>query len=142
VRLHYQGARSGGGFIFCSPRKLLDSSLQHGILKQCTFRRGQRSQVSCPAKVSLGPERRQKIVALLFWIRVARFSLVQTYQNGKNIPNDHKLYQTAIHYSICHKIFQMIIKCNNIFHSKALQNLPKLGLLVWKQTIWQPCFGT
>jgi hypothetical protein len=39
-----------------------------------------------------------------------------------------------------HKIFQMIIKCNNIFHSKALQKLPKLGLLVWKQTIWQPWF--
>jgi hypothetical protein len=26
-----------------------------------------------------------------------------------------------------------------IFHSKTLQNLPKLGFLVWKQTIWQPC---
>jgi hypothetical protein len=31
--------------------------------------------------------------------RVARFFLVQTYQNGKNIPNDHKLYQMAIKYS-------------------------------------------
>jgi hypothetical protein len=30
--------------------------------------------------------------------RVARFFLVQTYQNEKNIPNDHKLYQTAINY--------------------------------------------
>jgi hypothetical protein len=30
---------------------------------------------------------------------VARFSLVQTYQNGKNIPNNHKLYQTATHYA-------------------------------------------
>jgi hypothetical protein len=29
---------------------------------------------------------------------------------------------------------------NNIFHSKALQNLPKLGLWVWKYTIWQPWF--
>jgi hypothetical protein len=27
----------------------------------------------------------------------------------------------------------------NIFHSKALQNLPKLGFLVSKCTIWQPC---
>jgi hypothetical protein len=25
-----------------------------------------------------------------------------------------------------------------IFQSEALQNLPKLGFLVWKQTIWQP----
>jgi hypothetical protein len=26
---------------------------------------------------------------------VARFVLVQTNQNGKNVPNDYKLYQTA-----------------------------------------------
>jgi hypothetical protein len=26
----------------------------------------------------------------------ARFFLAQTYQFGENIPNDHKLYQTAI----------------------------------------------
>jgi hypothetical protein len=32
-------------------------------------------------------------------IRVARFLLVQTYQIGKNIPNNHKLYQTAINYT-------------------------------------------
>jgi hypothetical protein len=30
---------------------------------------------------------------------VARFFLVQTYQNKKNIPNDHKLYQTAINHT-------------------------------------------
>jgi hypothetical protein len=29
-------------------------------------------------------------------------------------------------------IFQMSIKCTNIFHSKALQNLPNLEYLVWK----------
>jgi hypothetical protein len=28
--------------------------------------------------------------------RAARFSLVQTNQNGKNIPDDHNLYQTTI----------------------------------------------
>jgi hypothetical protein len=27
----------------------------------------------------------------------------------------------------------------NVFHSKALKNLPKFGFLVWKNTIWQPC---
>jgi hypothetical protein len=32
-------------------------------------------------------------------IRVARFVLVQTYQNGKNITHDHKLCQTAINYT-------------------------------------------
>jgi hypothetical protein len=31
--------------------------------------------------------------------RVARFLLVQTYQKEKNIPNNHKIYQTAIYYS-------------------------------------------
>jgi hypothetical protein len=65
--------------------------------------------------------------------------LVQTYQNVKNIPNDHKLYQKAKIIPNGCKIFQMVIKYNNSFHSKALQILPKLGFLVWKQTIWQPC---
>jgi hypothetical protein len=32
----------------------------------------------------------------------------------------------------------MVIKYTNIYHSKAIQNLPKLGFLVWKQNIWQP----
>jgi hypothetical protein len=27
--------------------------------------------------------------------------LVQTYQNGKNIPNDHKLCQKAVNYTKC-----------------------------------------
>jgi hypothetical protein len=31
--------------------------------------------------------------------RVARFFLVQTYQNGKNIPNDQKLYKKAVNYT-------------------------------------------
>jgi hypothetical protein len=33
----------------------------------------------------------------------------------------------------------MTIKCKPIFHSKALQNIPKMGFLVRKYTIWQPC---
>jgi hypothetical protein len=35
---------------------------------------------------------------------------------------------------------QVSIKYTNIFHCKTLQNLPKFGFSVWKQTIWQPCF--
>jgi hypothetical protein len=31
--------------------------------------------------------------------RVAWFFLVQTYQNRKNIPNDHKLDQKAVKYT-------------------------------------------
>jgi hypothetical protein len=57
---------------------------------------------------------------------------VSTYQNGKNIPNNQKLYQIAIKYM-------------NIFHCKTLQNLPKFGFLVWKYTFWQfwlgPCLA-
>jgi hypothetical protein len=33
---------------------------------------------------------------------------------------------------------QVSIKYTHIFHCKIPQNLPKFGLLVWKQTIWQP----
>jgi hypothetical protein len=32
----------------------------------------------------------------------------------------------------------MAIKYTNSVDFKALQNLPKLGFLVWKYTIWQP----
>jgi hypothetical protein len=28
-----------------------------------------------------------------------------------------------------------------MFHCKTLQNLPKFGLLVWENTIWQPCIN-
>jgi hypothetical protein len=43
-----------------------------------------------------------------------------------------------IKYPKCPKIFQKDLKYINIFPSKALQNLPKLGFLVRKETIWQP----
>jgi hypothetical protein len=33
----------------------------------------------------------------------------------------------------------MTIKYTNIIHSKELKNLPKLGYLFGKFTIWQPC---
>jgi hypothetical protein len=33
---------------------------------------------------------------------------------------------------------RMDIKYTNLFHCKTLQSLPKLGFLVWKQTIWHP----
>jgi hypothetical protein len=38
----------------------------------------------------------------------------------------------------CHEKFLWAIKYSNIFHSLALQNVPKFGLLVLKYTIWQP----
>jgi hypothetical protein len=33
------------------------------------------------------------------WLRVARFFLVQNTKKGRNIPNDHKMYQIAIKYT-------------------------------------------
>jgi hypothetical protein len=47
------------------------------------------------------------------------------YQNGENIPNDLKIPQMAIKYT-------------SIYYCKTLQNLSKLGFLVWKETVWQP----
>jgi hypothetical protein len=35
----------------------------------------------------------------------------------------------------------MSIKYTNMFHFKNLQNLPKLGWLVEKYAIWQPCLS-
>jgi hypothetical protein len=61
--------------------------------------------------------------------RVARFFLFQTYQNGKNIPNDHKLYQNAVSYTKWPKYIPNCHKSNNIFYSKALQILPNLVFL-------------
>jgi hypothetical protein len=43
-----------------------------------------------------------------------------------NVPNGHKVYQMAIKYT-------------NIFNSKTLPNLTKMGFLVLKYTIRQPC---
>jgi hypothetical protein len=43
----------------------------------------------------------------------------------QTIPKGHELY-----YINGHTIFQMVIKYTNIYHSKALQNLHKLGFLV------------
>jgi hypothetical protein len=52
-------------------------------------------------------------------------------KRGKNIPNDHKTYLSAINGPYKYK---MTLKWTNIFHSKAFQNIPK----VFFDTIWQP----
>jgi hypothetical protein len=36
---------------------------------------------------------------LLFQSRVARFLIIQDTKNGKNIPDDHKIYQMAKKYT-------------------------------------------
>jgi hypothetical protein len=65
-----------------------------------------------------------------------------------NIPK-WKKYQITIKYTQwpqnisngC-KIDEMAMKYTNIYHCKFLQNLPKLGFLVRKYAIWQPCGKT
>jgi hypothetical protein len=64
--------------------------------------------------------------------RVARFFLVHGTKTGKNVPNEHKMYQMAIQYPIICKIFQIAIKYI-IFKPKDLQNLPKLGFFGLKR---------
>jgi hypothetical protein len=53
-----------------------------------------------------------------------------TYQNGNNIPNDHKIHPWPQNIPNGSKIDQMAIKCSNIVHCKTFQNLPKFGFLV------------
>jgi hypothetical protein len=44
--------------------------------------------------------------------------------------NEYKMYYVVIKIPNVLKILEMVIKYINIFQSKALQNLPKLGFLV------------
>jgi hypothetical protein len=70
--------------------------------------------------------------------RVARFFLIQYTKTWENIPNYHNITKWPCDIPNDRKIFQMAITCTIIFYSKAIQNLPQLEFLVWKQTIWQP----
>jgi hypothetical protein len=62
--------------------------------------------------------------------RVARFFVTQYTKTGENIPNYYNITKWPLNIPNGRKIFQMTIKYTNIFHSKALQDLPKLGFLV------------
>jgi hypothetical protein len=62
--------------------------------------------------------------------RVARFFLVHATKTGKMYQMRTKCTQCSKNIPNLHKIFQMAIKYINIFLSKALQNVPKLGFLV------------
>jgi hypothetical protein len=72
-----------------------------------------------------------QLLGTLGFVRL-RFLLVHIQKWGKSIPNYHKLYQN------CYKIYQTAVEYTNIFHCKTLRNLPKLGFLDRKYTIWQP----
>jgi hypothetical protein len=75
-------------------------------------------------------------------IRVARFFLVHDTKTGKMYQMNTKCTKWSKNIPTVCKIFQMAIKCINIFQSRALQNLPKLGFWARKETIWQPWWGS
>jgi hypothetical protein len=54
------------------------------------------------------------------------------YQNEGKIPYYHNITKWPYNIPNDRKMFQMTIKYTSIFLSKALQNLPKFGFLVWK----------
>jgi hypothetical protein len=56
-----------------------------------------------------------------------------------NIPNGHKIYQTARKLNKWQGNWPNGQKYTNIFDCKTLQNISKLRFLVLKYTIWQPC---
>jgi hypothetical protein len=62
--------------------------------------------------------------------RVARFFFTQYTKTEKKIPNYHNFTKMSKNIPNDRKIFRMTIKYTSIFHSKALQNLPKLEFLV------------
>jgi hypothetical protein len=70
--------------------------------------------------------------------RVARFFLIQIYQIGKNMTNDHKLYQTAINYT---KWLLNIPNGHKIYQHLQFKGPPKftqMGIFGLKINIWQP----
>jgi hypothetical protein len=82
---------------------------------------------------------KQLIWQVLFFFakqfRVARLSSVKTYQNGKQYMHQITTKCTKwlyVKHTNGRKIYHMATKYTIIFHSKALQNKPKLAFLVWK----------
>jgi hypothetical protein len=74
--------------------------------------------------------------------RIARLFLVKYTKSRKKYT---KIHQMTIKYTYLrngNKIDQMSIQYNEIFHCKTIHNLPKLGFLVRKYTICQPCWFT
>jgi hypothetical protein len=61
------------------------------------------------------------------------------YQNGGKHTKLPQNDQSTIKIPNGRNIFQIGIKYTNINLFKALQNLPKSGVLFLKYTIWQPC---
>jgi hypothetical protein len=70
--------------------------------------------------------------------RVARFFLLQTFQFGKNIEMTINYTKRPFIIPNGRKIFQIVMKYTNIYHSKALQNLPKFGIWLENKPFGNP----
>jgi hypothetical protein len=55
-------------------------------------------------------------------------------KSPQNIQNDYRICQMLIKYTKWPYLYTII------FHSKAFKDILKVGFLVLKNTIWQPCF--
>jgi hypothetical protein len=112
-----------------SKKILIEYRLRFNYRRQGKARRS-RIDLQCrdwplsPTKLFSSGERRylQTRVAIYFW--------GYNIPNGKNIISDHRIPITNDD-----KIYQMVMKFTNIFHSKALQKLPILDFLVWNGII-------
>jgi hypothetical protein len=83
--------------------------------------------------VEIAPRKkaRKLLFLLMIVLRVARFFLAQCTKIGENIPNRTKLSNGPnTDLPNDSSIFQMATDYINLLHSKAVQNLPKLGFLV------------
>jgi hypothetical protein len=61
------------------------------------------------------------------------FSWLNIPKTLKSIPNYHKITKWLWNIPNVQNVFHMRTKYTNIFPCMALQNLPKLGILVWKK---------
>jgi hypothetical protein len=82
-------------------------------------------------------------ITITHWVQGCPIFIGPWYQNRKNVPDEHKMFQMVIKYPKCLKYSKWSQHTYiHFFQSKALTNLPKFEFLVWKQTILQPWSGS
>jgi hypothetical protein len=95
------------------------------------FDEDERQRDGSPEKLHFGGHQRGPFVTVAE-TRAARFFFVCTmYQSGwENILNDHKITKCPYYIPSGRQMLYLTRIYRNIFHSKVLQNIPKLGFLV------------
>jgi hypothetical protein len=87
-------------------------------------------RLSVSIAIAIGVSRKRHVPT-----RVARFFSVQHSKTVKYTKMTTKYTQWYKHIWNGSSIDRMAVKFTNIFHCKTIQNLSKLGFLVWKYTI-------